>query len=193
VEDVQPAILALMGAVIFLLLIACANVGNLLLVRASLRERELAVRAALGGSWMRLVRQMFSEALLLAALGTTGGLALAAFGIQQLRAIAPANLPRLDQIKIDPEVLGFTALAGLAARADSAPTLREIRVPTLVVCGAEDVITPVAESEAMHEAVPGSRLEVIPKAGHLSNLEAPPAYNRVLRSFVDGLASRRSS
>ena len=129
VADVQPAILALMGAVIFLLLIACANVGNLLLVRASLRERELAVRAALGGSWMRLVRQMFSEALVLAALGTAGGLALAAFGIQQLRAIAPANLPRLDQIKIDPEVLGFTALAGLAAAAifGVVPALRASR------------------------------------------------------------------
>ncbi len=129
VADVQPAILALMGAVIFLLLIACANVGNLLLVRASLRERELAVRSALGGSWMRLVRQMLSEALLLAALGTLGGLALADFGIQQLRAIAPANLPRLDQIAIDPAVLGFTALAGLAAAATFGlvPALRASR------------------------------------------------------------------
>jgi pimeloyl-ACP methyl ester carboxylesterase len=84
------------------------------------------------------------------------------------------------------------ALAGLAARADSSPTLREIRVPTLVVCGAEDVITPVAESEAMHKAVPGSRLELIPKAGHLSNLEAPAAYNAALRSFLGALPSRPS-
>jgi pimeloyl-ACP methyl ester carboxylesterase len=84
------------------------------------------------------------------------------------------------------------ALAGLAARADSSPTLREIRVPTLVVCGAEDVLTPVAESEAMHKAVPGSRLELIPKAGHLSNLESPAAYNAVLRSFLDDLPSRPS-
>lgn len=129
VADVQPAILALMGAVIFLLLIACANVGNLLLVRASLRERELAVRSALGGSWLRLVRQMLAEALLLAVLGTAGGLALAAFGIQQLRAIAPANLPRLDQIVIDPSVLLFTALAGLAAAAifGLVPALRASR------------------------------------------------------------------
>jgi pimeloyl-ACP methyl ester carboxylesterase len=84
------------------------------------------------------------------------------------------------------------ALAGLAARADSSPTLREIRVPTLIVCGVEDVITPVAESEAMHKAVPGSRLELIPKAGHLSNLEAPAAYNAALKSFLEGLSSRRS-
>jgi len=82
------------------------------------------------------------------------------------------------------------ALAGLAARADSFPTLREIRVPTLVVCGAEDVLTPVADSEAIHKGVPGSRLEVIPRAGHLANLESPAAYNRALLSFLGGLASR---
>src|SRR5437899_6047611 len=68
VNEVRPAILALMGAVIFLLLIACANVANLLLVRASLRERELAVRAAIGATWWHLARQMLSEAFLLAAM-----------------------------------------------------------------------------------------------------------------------------
>ncbi len=115
VEEVRPAILALTGAVVFLLLIACANVANLLLVRASQRRRELAIRAALGGSWWRLVRQMLVEALLLAGAGTLLGLGLAWYGIRQLLAIAPANLPRLGSITIDPVVLAFTALAGLAA------------------------------------------------------------------------------
>jgi putative ABC transport system permease protein len=115
VAEVRPAILALTGAVIFLLLIACANVANLLLVRASQRQRELAIRAALGGSWRRLVSQMLVEALLLAGAGTLLGLGLAWYGIRQLLVIAPASLPRLDSISIDPVVLAYTALAGLAA------------------------------------------------------------------------------
>ena len=117
VSEVRPAILALMGAVIFLLLIACANVANLLLVRASLRERELAVRAAIGATWWHLARQMLAEAFLLAAIGATAGLALAWFGIHELLVIAPANLPRLDTIRIDSAVLAFTAVAGLLAAA----------------------------------------------------------------------------
>ncbi len=117
VAEVRPAILALTGAVIFLMLIACANVANLLLVRTSLRQRELAVRAALGGNRSRLLRQMLAEAFLLAGAGALLGLGLAWLGIRQLVAIAPANLPRLDSITIDPVVLAFTALAGLAAAA----------------------------------------------------------------------------
>ena len=129
VAEVRPAILALMGAVIFLLLIACSNVANLLLVRASLRERELAVRTALGGSRWRLVRQMLAEALLLSSVGTVLGLALAWIGIHELLVIAPANLPRLDAIQIDPVVVAFTALAGLAAAAifGVVPALRASR------------------------------------------------------------------
>ena len=117
VAEVRPAILALMGSVIFLLLIACANVANLLLVRSSLREHEFAVRAALGAARWRLISPLLLEATLLAAMGTVLGLALAWVGIHELRTLAPANLPRLDDVRIDGFVLAYTALAGLAAAA----------------------------------------------------------------------------
>jgi putative ABC transport system permease protein len=113
VDEVRPTILALMGSVIFLLLIACANVANLMLVRASSRERELAVRAALGAGWWQLVRQTVAEALVLAAVGTVVGVGLAYLGIRQLLLIAPENLPRLNAIGIDWQVLAFSVLAGL--------------------------------------------------------------------------------
>jgi predicted permease len=115
VAQVRPAILALMGAVIFLLLIACSNVANLFLVRASLRARDLAVRTAMGASWWRLVRQMLAEALLVSAAGSALGFGLAWAGVHQLLAVAPANLPRLDATRIDPAVLAFSIGAGLAA------------------------------------------------------------------------------
>jgi len=129
VAEIRPTILALMGAVIFLLLIACANVANLLLVRTSLRERELAVRAALGSGRWRLIRQMLAEALLLAAAAAAAGVGLAWAGIRELTAIAPANLPRLDSVRIDSSVIAFTAVAGLVAAAvfGMAPALRASR------------------------------------------------------------------
>jgi len=115
VSKVQPAIVALMGAAVFLLLIACANVANLLLVRASVRERELAVRAALGGNRWRLLIPLLTEAAVLAVVGALGGLGLAWIGIRVLRVLAPEDLPRLETIRISTEVLGFTALACLGA------------------------------------------------------------------------------
>ena len=111
----RPAILALMGAAVFLLLIACSNVANLFLVRASLRARDLAVRAALGASWWRLLRQRVAEALLVGAFGSAFGFALASIGLKDLLAIAPANLPRRDSIGIDPAALAFSIGAGLCA------------------------------------------------------------------------------
>jgi predicted permease len=116
VDEVRPAILALMGAVTFILLIACANVANLMLVRASMRERELAVRAALGGSWGRLVRQMMTEAAWLSAAGTALGVGVAWVGIRVVLAMAP-DLPRLESAALDWRVLAFSAMAGVAATA----------------------------------------------------------------------------
>lgn len=76
------------------------------------------------------------------------------------------------------------ALGGLAARADSTGTLREIRVPTLILCGDEDALTPPADAEAMQRGIAGSRLVLLPRAGHLSNLEEPDGFNRALREFL---------
>ncbi len=113
VQDVRPAILVLMGAVTFVLLIACANVANLLLVRSAGRQRELAVRAALGGNQGRLVRQLLTESLVISGGGVLLGLFIAQAGIETLRRIGPATLPRLQTVTIDPIVLSFAAAAGV--------------------------------------------------------------------------------
>jgi putative ABC transport system permease protein len=115
VADVRPQLVALMGAVVFVLLIACANVANLLLVRASARERELAVRAALGGNRWRLVRQLIIESVVLSAIGGAAGLLLAQYGIDALIQMAPVALPRIESISVDSTVLAFTAAAAFAA------------------------------------------------------------------------------
>jgi putative ABC transport system permease protein len=115
VADVRPTILALMGAVVFVLLIACANVANLLLVRGIARERELAVRAALGGSRGRLIRQMLTESLVLSIAGAGVGILLALTSVRLLKSGGPENVPRLQDVAIDPWVLGFTALCAVGS------------------------------------------------------------------------------
>ena len=129
VADVRPAIIALMGAVSFVLLIACANVANLMLVRAASRERELAVRSALGGTRWGLIRQVLTESMLVATLGALVGFGLAQAGIKLLLVLAPENLPRLDSVSADPIVLVFTVLAGIvsAAAFGIVPALRASR------------------------------------------------------------------
>ena len=104
------------------------------------------------------------------------------------QAERPAVVARVREAILATSPRGIAnALAGLGTRADSTPTLREIQVPTLVVCGVEDTITPLVESEAIHQAIAGSRLEAIPKAGHLANLENPAAVNAALVAFLAGL------
>ena len=115
VTDVRPALLALMGAVLFVLLIACANVANLILVRTSRRERELAVRAAFGGSRARLVRQMLSEALVLSVAGAALGLVVARIGVALLTVVGPQDLPHIGAVGLDVGVLAFAMLAAVGA------------------------------------------------------------------------------
>jgi predicted permease len=111
VASVKPTIRALMGAVVFVLLIACANVANLMLVRVSGRNRELAVRAAIGGSQWAITRQLLAESLVLAGAGGLLGIGLAVAGIRVLMALAPQDLPRMTAISLDPVVLAFALTA----------------------------------------------------------------------------------
>jgi len=110
VGDLRPAVLLLLGAVVLVLLIACANVANLLLARAADRQKEMALRMAVGGHRSRLIRQLLTESVLLSSLGGLVGIGLGYAGVRGLIASLPANVPRADEIAVDGQVLVFTAV-----------------------------------------------------------------------------------
>src|SRR4029077_6996784 len=117
-RGVRPALLAVFGAMILVLLIACVNVTNLLLAQSAQRRGEFSMRVALGAGRPRLIRQLITESLLLALLGGVVGMAVAQVGLRALVALSPPGLPRVDAIHLDGTVFGFalgvTALIGLA-------------------------------------------------------------------------------
>ena len=115
VGDTRQTLFVLLAAVAFVLLIACANVANLLLARAAARGRELVVRAAVGAGRLRLIRQMLTESAVLAMVAGIGGVIVARWGVQALLAFAPPDLPRLDEVTVDLAALGFALLISLAA------------------------------------------------------------------------------
>ncbi|HKT47603.1 MAG TPA: ABC transporter permease, partial [Candidatus Acidoferrales bacterium] len=108
VGDVRRALLVLLGSVGLVLLIACANVANLLLARAAVREKEVAIRAALGAGWRRVARQLLTESTLLGMLGGTAGLLVAQASLSIVRAMNPGNIPRIEDIQLNGTVLAFT-------------------------------------------------------------------------------------
>jgi putative ABC transport system permease protein len=154
VGDVRPALITIFAAVAFVLLIACANVANLLLARATARRREIAIRTALGASRARIVGQLLGEGFLLSIFGALGGLLIAWWGMDLLRTFGPQDLPRLGEVAINAPVFAFTLFAAISS------TVLFALVPALQV-------TRPNVSESLQE---GNRGAIGPESHHLRRL-----------------------
>jgi putative ABC transport system permease protein len=130
VGDVRPALLVLLGAVVLVLLLACANVAHMLLARGAARQREVTIRAAIGASRVRIVRQLLTESMLLGVIGGVLGLAVAASGVRFLVALGGIGLPRVEEVTLDARVVVFTILVSMATGLifGLAPAMRSSRV-----------------------------------------------------------------
>ena len=154
--EIRPAALALLGAVAFVLLIACANVANLLLARSEARQREIALRVALGAGRLRLWRQLLTESCVLAIMGAAAGLLLAVFGLRVLMATSPVTFPTFVHPGIDPPVALFTVLIS-------------------ILCGLVMGLAP-----AVHSRVAGLHAALKESSGRSSAGKAPQRFRNAL-------------
>ena len=132
VGGIRPTLVAVFGSVTLVLLIACANVANLLLARGQARAREVAVRAALGASRRQLIAQLLTESLVLGTLGGAAGAGVAFWIVRAVVLLGPTSIPRLQELAVDTNVLGFSVALALVTSIVSGLT------PALAICGTID-------------------------------------------------------